>query len=476
MDQSIYQKLVQKLGAHKVSVNRQNLDDYRDDMTELPAHSPDYLVTAYSKADILSVVELGREHNCPIIPVVAKTNTGGLTIPSRGGIILDLKALNRILEVNETDQYMRIEPGVTFGQVKEHLDAFYPSLRFGYPLSPPYTSVLANCLLDGLGNLSLKHGPMGDWINGLEAVLSTGDIIKTGSGAYSGNWSATTPLPDLTALFTNFQSTTGIVTELSVELYPKLKHRKRLFILTYSVAEAYGLIRTLTRVGLCDDIAGLSWPLSKMLFDVKYPRHRDPEEPLIIIYLDLSSDYEKELSLKLELIDDIISEARQNGSHIEEPFDIETLIQINPAFQKFSELPTTLDFLLEHGGGGLTWIGTYGPWSQWEKGIAEGMKIMEEAGFPPIMVSRPMRNGHFVVLRFITLFDKGNPAEVQKVSELNQRLCRMTLNLGFIPYKTPGWIIDELKPDLDPGYQKYLKLIQKLMDPSGIMNPGRWNL
>ena len=472
----IINELIAIVEKENVKTDNETLTEYCDDMTEVEGHLPDIVVTCCVKEDIIKVVHLARNHQLPIIPVVAKTNLGGLAIPSKGGIILDLKKMNRIIEVNEEDMYMIIEPGVTFGDIKEYLDQHHPSLRFGYPLSPPYTSVMANCLLDGLGNLSLKYGTMGEWINGLEVILPNGEVMKTGSGAYSDFWCSNTPLPDLTGLFLNFQATTGIVTKMSVQLWPQMKFRKRLFVLSYDVDNTYSLIKRLTRENLYDDIGGLSWPVSKMLFGVKYPTYRDNDEPLMFIYLDLSSNYQKEIDFKLEVLNNTLDDYRKNGAQFDDPFDIESLVKINPEFQKFAVFPTTLDFLLEHGGGGLTWIGTYGPTSQWEKGIRKGLDIMNEYGFPPVMVSRPMRGGHFGVLRFITLFNKSDEKEVQKVRELNIKLCKMTLDLGFIPYKTPPWVVDIMKEKLDPTFQKWVREIKKLLDPSGIMNPGKWDV
>ncbi len=474
--ENILNLLTENLGKESVLYDSDSLAEYFDDMTELEGHLADFIVTITSKEDIEKVVAIANEYTIPVIPVVAKTNLGGLTIPSHGGIILDLKKMNRIIEVNETDMYMVIEPGVTFGDVKEYLDTHHPSLRMGYPLSPPYTSVAANCLLDGLGTLSLKHGSMGDWINGVEAVLANGEVITTGSRAYSQYWCSNSPMPDLTGLFLNFQATTGIITKVAVQLWPQVQYRKRLFILCYKTDDAHDLIKKLAYDNICDDIGGISWPLGKMLFGEKKPIYRDENEPIMFIYVDISSNYEKEMKVKIELLNDILKEMRKKEAQFEEPFDVEQLVNINPEFKKFSEMPTTLDFLLDHGGGGLTWVGTYGPISQWQKAVTEGSKIMDELAFPPCIVSRVMRGGHFCVVRFITIFDKSKSDEVQQVKDLNYKLAKICLDLGFIPYKTPNWVIKLMKSKLNPVFQKWVQKIQTLMDPNHIMNPGKWDL
>ena len=179
--------LIRHLGREKVFTDASILQEYTDDMTEIPGAIPDVLVKATTIEEIQKIIRAANEYQAPLVPRVANTNIGGLAIPERGGIVLDLSGMNRIIEVNDEDMYMVIEPGVTWEDVKSCMDEHHPSLRFGYPLSPPETSVLCNCLLDGLTNLSLKHGSMSSWINGLEAVLPTGEVVRTGSAALSHN-------------------------------------------------------------------------------------------------------------------------------------------------------------------------------------------------------------------------------------------------------------------------------------------------
>jgi FAD/FMN-containing dehydrogenase len=140
---------------------------------------------------------------------------------------------------------------------------------------------------------------------------------------------------------------------------------------------------------------------------------------------------------------------------------------------KFAEFPTELDFLTDHGGGGLTWIGTYGPISRFEDGAEAGTAIMVRHGVPPMIVSRPMRGGHFGVLRFITVFDKADAAQVARVKAVNRELLAMCVEKGFVMYKTPRWAWQELAPRLDPAMLAMMQKVKDLLDPRGIMNPGR---
>ncbi len=470
--QNLINKLKNELDADKVFDQSDILKEYADDWTEIPGHPPEVVVKVTTVQEIQIVLKIANEHKIPVVPRVANSNVGGLAIPELGGVVLDLTEMNQILETNEADMYAIIEPGVTWKDIKSHLAQNHPALRFGYALSPPDTSIMANCLLDGLSNLSLKHGSASHWINGLEAVLPTGEIIKTGIGAASPIWCTKSPLPDLTGLFVSFQGTTGVVTKLSVQLWPNHPFRKRFFVLAYDTDEMYDFINLLVRAEVCDDIGGLSWPVGKMLFGDKNPLFCDPSEPEQFLYIDVSAEYEDLFNVKLKIVERLIHDQKKQGVRLESPLDVKKLVKISPRFEKFAEFPTELDFLMDLGG--LTWIGTYGPLSKMKEGVKRGMQLMQERGFPPIVVTRPMHGGHFGVLRFIAIFDKSDTERVRQVKELNQALSDLVIASGFFPYKTPPWVVHRHRDKIDPAFLNLLGKIKKLLDPYSIMNPGKW--
>ena len=183
MDKDPLSELRKIVGDAGVRTDDSTLAEFAGDMTENPPCAPAAVVTIDNLEQLQAVVTLAAEVKVPLTPRVAGTNLGGLTIPMPNGWSLDLAGMNRIVDINVDDMVAVLEPGVTFGQLREALDKLEPLLTIGYPLSPPETSVAANCLLDGLGNLSLKHGAMGDWINSLEIVRADGSLLKTGASA-----------------------------------------------------------------------------------------------------------------------------------------------------------------------------------------------------------------------------------------------------------------------------------------------------
>lgn len=451
-------------------------EEYSQDLTEEPPRNPAMVVWPLSTEEVSAVVQAANDHGVSLTIRVAGTNIGGLSIPPEGGVVLDLSRMNRILEVQETEMYAVVEPGVTWEQLKERLDGGETQLRVGYPLSPPESSVMANCLLDGLGSLSLPHGSMGEWIGGLEVVLPQGAVARVGAPALSDVWFGRSPLPGLTDLFVNWQSTTGIVTKMAVQLWPNPPVSRRMFVLCYDRNGAYSAMRELSKLGIADDIGTLSWTTGKLLYGMERPLVRGEDDPEVFLYIELTAQDEREMDLKSELFLTVLKRLSLQGFQHEDPFDLDTLVALNPEFETLAEFPTRLDFLLNHPGGGLSWVGTYGPMSRFEAFADRALALMERYSIPPTVVSRPMKGGHYGVLRFISVFNSHDEEERLKVREMNRLIAKAGYELGFIVYKAPPWAVEEAKPYLDPGFMALANTVQRTLDPNGVMAPHCWNL
>ncbi len=473
--EALIEKLTGIVGPDSVAADAATLYIYSQDMTENEPGPPDVVVMPESIDQVQAIVRLASSERVPLTPFVAGANVGGLAIPAEGGILVDLKRLRRI-EVNREDMYAIVEPGVTFGHFRAHLDKHHPDLRYSYPLSPPYTSVMCNALLDGLNNLSYRHGAMSEWINSLEAVLPDGELVRVGAAAVSPHWFGRAPLPDLVGLFIAWQGTTGIVTRMAVQLWPKHPLSRRLFIMTYDVDGTYKLQQRLARLELMDDIASLSWPAGKMLLGATGRLTRLPEEPLCYAYAEVSGQNKREIKVKSKAVEEAIKAVRRQGHEIDAPLDVEMLVKINPEYAKLADFPTTLNFLLAYGGGGFSWVGSFGPPSRWAEGVRRSMEIMERHGYPPLIVARPLKGGHFYALRPIIPFDRTAEGIRERIRAVLEEIAEALLDSGYIPYKAPAWAAAKIMERADPNWVKLLRRVKETLDPDRIMNPGRWGL
>lgn len=470
--------LIDLLGRDAVLDAPEALAPYREDYTEIEPVDPSCVAFATTTEQVQAIVRRASETGTPLTARVAGTNVGGLTIPAPGGVVLDLSRMDRVLEVNVEDLYAVIEPGVTQRSLKAHLVSNELPLTFGFALAPPDTSVFANCLLGGLTNRSLKYGDQSASISGLEVVRHDGSLLRTGAWAVQGVPPfGRVPLPDLTGLFVGWQGTTGVATKMAFQLWPRHPHERRLFVLSWSAAGTFEAVRRLCRTELFDDLGGLSWPSGRMMLGVQHP-HPEPSEgePRYFLYIDITAEREEELAYKQRVLGDVLAAVRALGERIEDPFDLADLVRIAPDMAQFAEFPTDLKFLTAHPGGGLSWMGTYGPLSRFEAAADAGCDLMVRHGFPPLVVTRPMRGGHYGVLRFVVVFDKADPAERARVAALNRELLELCVVRGFVMYKTPIWAWEQLGPRLDPGMLRLLKEAKALLDPRGVFNPGKLGL
>ena len=469
--------LVDLLGADAVLHRPDELAPYREDYTEIEPVDPGLVAFVTRTEEVQAIVKEAGATGTPLTARVAGTNVGGLTIPAPGGLVLDMSRMNQVLDLNVEDMVAVIEPGVTQRILKDHVRSRDLPLTFGFSLAPPDTSVFANSLLGGLTNRSLKYGDQAESISGLEVVLHDGSLVRTGGWALSDVPYGRVPFPDLGGLFVAWQGTTGIATKMAFQLWPLHPLNRRLFILSHSARGTYEAMLRLCKKEICDDIGGLSWPSAKMLMGVERPHPYPAEgEPHFFLYIDLTAELPEQMALKERILNGVLDEVRAEGERIEEPMLLDHLVELNPALSSFADFPTDLTFLTSHSGRGLTWIGTYGPVSRFAEAAEACSGVMASYGIPPTIVSRPMRGGHFGVLRFITIFDKSDPAEIELVRKANREILDVCTDHGLVMYKTPIWAWEHLKDRIDPGMRALMKRVKAMMDPRGIFNPGKLGL
>ena len=406
----IEQKLANIVGGVFVSTSSADLYIHSSDMTQADSSMPDVIVLPQSVDEIQKIVNLANENRIPITPYVAGGNIGGLTIPLKGGIILDLKRMKRI-EVNETDMYAVVEPGVTFGMIKRILDEQYPNLVYTYAFSPGSTSVMCNALLQGLDTLSFRYGAASNWVSGLEVILPTGELVRIGSCAVSSTWQALVPTPELAGLFLGWQGTTGIITKMAVSLWPKPRHSITMSFTMKDLKSSYELLKALRWTRVPDDLIGTSFAFGKVarLANEKHLKiSLHPAQPILsndpefVISAEISGNTEDELNSKADVIKHA-AELALGKTGMEEPSTL-------PSSR--AHLPMQAIDVLS-AGGGLTWVGCYGPISRWLETFERGCAIQDKYNITRSGYTRIMNEGHFAAIRWLLPFNKEDKEDVE---------------------------------------------------------------
>jgi glycolate oxidase len=195
--------------------------------------SADYVVRPKSADEIAEIVRVASKYNVPIVPRGSASGLTGGSVPVRGGIVLDMTGMNRILELEVENLQVVIEPGIIHKDLNDEL------MKHGF-FFPPDPGSSDMCTLGGLianggsGMHSVKYGTVKDYVLGLEVVLPGGDIINTGCKAPK-----TSSGYDLTRLFIGSEGTLGIVTKARLKIYP-LPETKSVLMATFDRLEDAG--------------------------------------------------------------------------------------------------------------------------------------------------------------------------------------------------------------------------------------------
>ena len=228
----------------RVVVDRDRLEPYGRDESELGVHPPQILVLAEAAADVQRVLEVATRLRVPVVPVGARSGKSGGTLALEGGIALSLERMNRIVEIRPEDLTARVEPGVVNGvfqaAVEKH-GLFYPP----DPNSLDTCSMGGNVAENAGGPRALKYGVTREYVLGLEVVLPSGELLRTGRRTIKGVAGY-----DLTALLVGSEGTLAVVTEITVKLLPRPRHVSTALVVFRSVDDAARAISRVLAAGV----------------------------------------------------------------------------------------------------------------------------------------------------------------------------------------------------------------------------------
>lgn len=202
----------------------------RTDFIGFPVR-PLIIVYPRDENDVVSIVKIADEFHVPIVPWGAGTSlTGAVSCDSC--VLIDMRGMNKILEVNTVDWYVRVQPGVVLDDLNRELN------RHGF-FFPPDPASHYMCTVGGIiatdagGMRAVKYGTVKDWVLALRVVLPSGDIIKVGEPLRKNRAGY-----DLVHLFVGSEGTLGIITEAWLRIMPLPHKRLRAFIIYLSNMES----------------------------------------------------------------------------------------------------------------------------------------------------------------------------------------------------------------------------------------------
>lgn len=453
--ENILRNLEDIVGKDFVSNKSEDLFIYSQDPGASEPRPVDFVVMPQTVEEVQKIVKLANKEIIPLIPMGGGLTLSGLILPVHKGIVMDMKRMNKIIEINSLGRYAVLEAGVTTGSLVSYLKEHHPNLQAPLPDAPTSATVAGNVLIHGSGSLSQKYGHHANMINGLEVVLPTGEIAKFGSCAISEYWFSKAPIPDLIGLFTSSFGTMGIITKVSVKLYPNPKERDIVF-------------------GLSKDFDGLPNLMSKITYtefaeDVMIGHSHTPPnmKQFCAIMVYFTGNSKEEMDLKRSTIENIFKENSIQAAPI--MGQTRTYLMDHPQ--------NTAAFAADwRKGGGFEYVGSFIPLEKIPEAIEKGVIISEKYGLVPSLLFRIIGSGHAVMFAVTFPFNRADPDDRKNAREGLEDTNKMVLEIGGIPWKTELLGQKLTMEKADPHFKGLFKRVRNLLDPNGIMNPGNWEV
>jgi glycolate oxidase len=383
----------------------------------------------------------------------------GLCRPLKGGIVLDMKRMNKILEVNETSRYCVVEAGCSHGMLQAYLKQHHPNLKYSSPDAPPAATIAGNILIHGSGHMSQATGFHSEMLNGLEVVLPTGETCKIGSCSATPYWFSRAPLPDLAGLFVGWFGTTGVVTKLGIKLYPNPSKKDVMMFLNDNPDHMPDILLRLTGTEMLED---LNVSCSAQ------PEHMEGLQ-LLLIYITANSD--DELELKRKIIRNTLRsyvDSKEGG------------FMFVPGFAKGRFLEVPLREMTKYAdtkkGGGFEYVGAIMPLELFPRAHKAGIEIAKKYETPYSMAVRIIGRGHCMMFAYAYAFNRADENDRKNAQRALHATNEAVLEMGGIPWKAEEPAQQLIMKQMDPQTLQLMRKIRTTLDPNGIMNPGNWEV
>ncbi len=455
----IYKELQAIVGERYVSNEPEEKFIYSRDQGTMEPCDPDFVVMPSSTEEVRRLVLLANRERISVVPLGGGLVLSGISRPLKGGMVLDMKRMNRIIEINETSRYAVVEAGASQGMLQAYLKKHHPGLKHSIPDAPPIATIGGNVLIHGSGHLSHTAGFHSEQVNGMEAVLPTGEVVLLGSCSTSPQWVSRAPLPDLAGLFLGWTGTTGIVTKLAIKLFPARSFTDIGIFVVEDPELVPDILHKMTGVGLAEDIT--AWMAPKPVW----------AEGFVHMNVTYSADSKQELRWKKNLIRASLTkymDEKVGGFMVIPPPMKKTFLEA-PASQltRFADVAK---------GGGFEYVGAIMSIETFPQAYRAGLDISHRCGTTYSTGARIIGMGHCMMFYFSYPFNRADESDVKRAQGALEETNRVALEMGGIPWKAEVPAQRQILERMSPNTYELMKRLRDALDPNHIMNPGNWEL
>jgi D-lactate dehydrogenase (cytochrome) len=451
--QALIQALQQRFGNNCSTALVIREQHGRDESAFTTVPPPAAVVFAEKTQDVADAVALAAQYQVPVIPFGVGSSLEGHLLAVQGGISIDVSRMNRILSINADDLTVTVQPGVTRKQLNEEIK----STGLFFPIDPGAdASIGGMSATRASGTNAVRYGTMRENVLALEVVTASGEVIRTGTRAKKSSAGY-----DLTRLMVGSEGTLGVITEITLKLYP-LPEAVSAAICSFPSIEA-AVRTTIAIIQMGVPIARVELIDSNTVRMVNaYAKLGLTESPMLLMEFHGSPAGVKE---QAETVQDIATEF--GGQSFEWATTPEERTRLwtarhNAYFAAIQSKPGCRAISTD----------TCVPISRLADCLLDSVAEADATGLPYFLVGH-VGDGNF---HFGYLIDPNNPTEFATAEMLNHQLVARALSLGGtctgehgIGLHKMGFLLDEA----GAGAVQMMRTIKQALDPHKIMHPGK---
>ena len=300
-DIAIFEKI---LDSDRVFVDDETRNAYGHDETEDLVHPPEIVLKPINTAEVSAILKYCSEQHIPVTAIGGRTGLSGGALSIHGGVGLSMEKMNRIVQIDELNLQVVVEPAVITQVLQETVAA--KGLYY-----PPDPSSRGSCFIGGNlaenagGPRAVKYGVTKDFVLNLEVVLANGDVIKTGANTLKNSTGY-----NLTQLMVGSEGTLGVITQAVLKLVPLPKHNLLMLVPFYDAAKACEAVSAIFRAGITPSALefmerdAIDWVL-QYVDDVHVPVEASIQAHLLI---EVDGNYVDSLMSDCEVISNVVQE------------------------------------------------------------------------------------------------------------------------------------------------------------------------
>jgi len=457
MDEGIKQALIAIVGQDNFTDRLIDMVSYAYDASD-KNHRAEAAVWPNSREQISQILVLANERAFPITPRGAGTGMAGAAVPIRGGLVLDLCRMNRIFDIRISDRRVVVQPGVVYADLEKALAPygfFFPP----DPASGKACTIGGNVATNAGGLRGAKYGVTRDYVMALEVVLPDGRMMRTGT-----NCMKSASGYDLVRLFVGSEGTLGVVTEITLKISPKPTAFKTGRALFPSLRDAGQAVSDITAAGVVPSV--LEVLDDNTIRVLREQGGMDLPDAKAMILVETDGFTKAETAFQMQRIVDVFNDNKAT--------DVQTAesVQEREKLWKARKSAGSVAAQLRPSNASED---VAVPMSRVPDLLTGISSIVREYELPFVVFGHA-GDGN---LHPKVMYDPSDPEQVRRVSEVVEKIFRLTCELGGTLTGEHGIGLAKapyLTLEHDLVALEVMRKIKRLFDPNNILNPGKMSL